>query len=339
MPLPFIIGGIAAAAGVAGLGSGVHGGIKLKEANDTMKQAESIQNQAVKKFECTWIMDSLGKKELEILSSFDEFSNYIEKIQDRPEFKQYTKDGICLPKYEAEELKKVSAGAGILLGGLGGTAVGTAGGFAAAGATTSAVMALGTASTGTAISTLSGVAATNATLAALGGGSIAAGGGGIALGTAILGSATLGIGLLVGGIIFNATGTKLSEKADEAYRQASRTRNEVEKVCEHLNKLKKVATSYLEMLGKVDLQYRKRLGILDNIVNFSEKTKWNDLTEKEKKLIENLVLLVGLLNEMGKVNLVKKNGDVNELNDVNKEESDRVCNQAQHVLSELESVA
>lgn len=344
MPLPFIIGGIVAAAGVAGLGSGVHGGIKLKEANDTMKQAESIQNQAVKKFkcrnmECTWIMDSLGKKELEILSSFDEFSNYIEKIQDRPEFKQYTKDGICLPKYEAEELKKVSAGAGILLGGLGGTAVGTAGGFAAAGATTSAVMALGTASTGTAISTLSGVAATNATLAALGGGSIAAGGGGIALGTAILGSATLGIGLLVGGIIFNATGTKLSEKADEAYRQASRTRNEVEKVCEHLNKLKKVATSYLEMLGKVDLQYRKRLGILDNIVNFSEKTKWNDLTEKEKKLIENLVLLVGLLNEMCKVNLVKKNGDVNELNDVNKEESDRVCNQAQHVLSELESVA
>ena len=93
------------------------------------------------------------------------------------------------------------------------------------------------------------------------------------------------------------------------------------------------------MLGKVDLQYRKRLGILDNIVNFSEKTKWNDLTEKEKKLIENLVLLVGLLNEMCKVNLVKKNGDVNELNDVNKEESDRVCNQAQHVLSELESVA
>lgn len=344
MPLPFIIGGIAAVAGVAGLGSGVHGGIKLKEANDTMKQAESIQNQAVKEFqcrnkECTGIMDSLGKKELEILSSFDEFSNYIEKIQHRPEFKQYTKDGICLPKYEAEELKKVSAGAGILLGGLGGTAVGTAGGFAAAGATTSAVMALGTASTGTAISTLSGVAATNATLAALGGGSIAAGGGGIALGTAILGSATLGIGLLVGGIIFNATGTKLSEKADEAYRQASRTRNEVEKVCEYLNKLKKVAASYLEMLGKVDLQYRKRLGILENIVNFSEKTNWNDFTEKEKKLTENLVLLVGLLNEMCKVNLVKKNGDVNELNDVNKEESDRVCNQAQHVLSELESVA
>ena len=84
-------------------------------------------------------------------------------------------------------------------------------------------MAIGTASTGTAISSLSGVAATNATLAALGGGSLAAGGGGMALGTAVLGGATLGVGLLVGGVIFNVTGSKLSDKADEAYSQAKRT--------------------------------------------------------------------------------------------------------------------
>ena len=45
---------------------------------------------------------------------------------------------------------------------------------------------LGTASTGTAISTLSGAAASNAILAWLGGGSIAAGGGGIAAGTMVL---------------------------------------------------------------------------------------------------------------------------------------------------------
>ncbi|WP_207346048.1 hypothetical protein [Arthrobacter sp. E3] len=44
----------------------------------------------------------------------------------------------------------------------------------------------GTASTGTAISTLSGAAATNATLAWLGGGALAAGGGGTAAGTALL---------------------------------------------------------------------------------------------------------------------------------------------------------
>ena len=106
---------------------------------------------------------------MEILSSFEKFSDMIEKIQNRPDFKECQIGDVSLPQYNAEELKQVSIGAGVLLGGLGGAAVGTAGGFAAAGATTAAVMALGTASTGTAIASLTGVAATNATLAALGG--------------------------------------------------------------------------------------------------------------------------------------------------------------------------
>ena len=88
---------------------------------------------------------------------------------------------------------------------LGSAAAGVAVGFAAAGGTTAAVMALGTASTGTAIASLSGVAATNATLAALGGG-------GIALGTTILGASTLGVGLLVGGIIFSVVGNGTTKK-------------------------------------------------------------------------------------------------------------------------------
>ena len=168
MPLPLIIGGIAAVAGIAGVGSGIHGGILMKEADDTMGLAQRKQERAIALFnekndETTALMDKIGLKELEILSSFDKFSDILEKIQGRPEFKAYNKEGIEIPEYEAEELKKISAGAGMLLGGAGGAAVGTVSGFAAAGATTSAVMALGTASTGTAISSLSGAAATNAT--------------------------------------------------------------------------------------------------------------------------------------------------------------------------------
>ena len=51
MPLPLIIGGLAAIAGVAGVGSGIHGGVKMKEANDTMKAAKSKQERAVALFE------------------------------------------------------------------------------------------------------------------------------------------------------------------------------------------------------------------------------------------------------------------------------------------------
>ncbi len=343
MPLPLIIGGIAAVAGVAGVGTGIHGGIKMKEASDTMKLAQSKQERAIALFntrndETTALMDAIGTQELEILSTFDDFSDIIEKIQGRPEFKAYKREGIDLPEYEAEELKKISAGAGVLLGGVGGAAAGTAGGFAAAGATTSAVMALGTASTGTAISTLSGVAATNATLAALGGGSIAAGGGGMALGTAVLGGATLGVGLLVGGIIFNVTGSKLSDKADEAYVQAKRTEGEVNTIVAYFDELTEVATAFKESLTKVEGVYRKYLDIIDHIVNFNEKTSWEDFTDKEKKATENSVLLVGLMYTMCQVKLVMKQ-EGEELNKVNKDVVNDAIGDADVVLNDITDVA
>ena len=65
MPLPLLIGGIAAVGGVTGVGTGIHGGVKL--------------------------------------NSFERFSNIIEKIQGRPDFKAYSKDGVHLPEYEVEE--------------------------------------------------------------------------------------------------------------------------------------------------------------------------------------------------------------------------------------------
>ena len=126
MPLPLVLGVGAAIAGVAGVSTGVHG------ANDTMKNAEAQHERNIERFNkksesANKSMDDLGKLELEILNSFDEFSNTIEKIQNRPQFKEYNKDGVKLPEYDKEELKKVSVGAGVILGGLGGAAVGTAG--------------------------------------------------------------------------------------------------------------------------------------------------------------------------------------------------------------------
>lgn len=38
MPLPLILGGAAAAAAAAGVGSAIHGGVKMKKAHDTMKE-------------------------------------------------------------------------------------------------------------------------------------------------------------------------------------------------------------------------------------------------------------------------------------------------------------
>jgi len=340
MPLPFIIGGIAAVAGVAGVGSGIRGGVKMKAASDTLKLAELKKEWAEALFkkrneETTALMDDIGTRELRILSSFDEFSDLIEKIQGRPEFKAYKREGIELSTYGADELRKVSLGAGVLLGGVIGAAAGTAGGFAAAGATTSAVMALGAASTGTAISSLSGIAATNATLAALGGGALAAGGGGMALGTAILSGATLGVGLLVGGVIFNVTGSKLSDQADEAYAQAWKIEEEVDRIVAYFDELTEVAERFKMSLIKVGGIYQKYLNFLDYIVTYGGKTQWYEFTDEEKKTVENAVLLVGLLYKMCQVQLVLKQGE-GELNKVNKDVVNDMIGDADVVLNEIE---
>lgn len=68
-------------------------------------------------------------------------------------------------------------------------------------ATWSVVGALGTATTGTALSTLSGAAATNATLAWFGGGAISSGGLGMAGGTIVLGSLVVIPAIIITGLL------------------------------------------------------------------------------------------------------------------------------------------
>lgn len=342
MPLPIILipvvlKGAAAVAGVVGVGSAVHGVKKMKDANDTMETAKKRHERNMAKFEkenkaTTKEMDILGKLELEILHSFSEFSDAFEKIKNRPTFESYSKNGVILPKYDGEKIKEVSVGAGVLLGGLGGAGLGAAGGFAAAGATTAAVMALGTASTGTAIASLSGVAATNATLALLGGGTLAMGGGGMAAGAAALGAATLGVGLLVGGIIFNFTGGKLSDKADEAFVQMKKAEVKINTICKYLKELRGTAINYYETLSTTNAIYQNYLNGLKSIVNQLGHRDWEMFTEEEKKLTENTVLLVGLLYNMCKVELVIKGKDENSINIINSDLINNVIEDTNTVL-------
>lgn len=337
--VPITLKTLAVAAGTKGLVDTVRGAKKMKDANDTMEAAQSRHERNMARFEKenkTTIkdMDKLGKLELEILYSFREFSDVFEQIKNRPVFETYSKNGITLPKYDGEKIKEVSVGAGILLGGIGGAGLGAAGGFAAAGATTAAVMALGTASTGTAIASLSGIAATNATLALLGGGTLAMGGGGMAAGIAALNAATLGVGLLVGGVIFNFTGKKLSDKADKAWSQMKKAEVKINKICDYLTKLRGISNNYYKTLSEVNNIYMEHLSALKVIVNLLGHKDWNTFTAEEKKLTENTVLLVGLLYNMCKVELVLKSGNENDINSINMYAIQKSIDNANVVMSD-----
>lgn len=339
MPLPLILGVAAAVAAAGGIGSGVHGAVKMKDANDTVKSAEERHSKNIQRFEScnsrtAVSMDALGSLELDILTSFQQFSDLFEQIQNRPSFKEFSSNSVDLPRYDREEISKVSVGAGVLKGGLGGAALGTAGGFAAAGATTAAVMALGTASTGTAIASLSGAAATNATLAALGGGAIAAGGGGIALGTTMLGVTTLGVGLLVGGVIFSITGSSLSNKAEKAHGEMLAAEKEINTICAYLNKLNMVAARYRGVMNNVNSVYRRHLNALDAIISINKKTDWLEFTPQERLVTQNAVLLVQLLYKMCQVQIVLKDDNEDELNTVNKAAVEESIHSANGLIAE-----
>ena len=91
MPLPLFLGIAAAVAAAGGIGTGVHGAVKMKGANDTVKSAGERHNKNIQRFEScnsrtAGSMDALGKLELDILASFQQFSDMFEQIQNRPSY-------------------------------------------------------------------------------------------------------------------------------------------------------------------------------------------------------------------------------------------------------------
>ena len=317
MPIPFILGAAAAIAGIAGVAAGVKGAVDMKEAKDTMELAKYIHERASEKLkkqnETTCRdMDVIGKRELEILKTFGRFSDLIEQIHNRPTFNlKLGKSNI--PLNSISDLRDLSVGAAALASALVGAGVGAAGGVAIAGATTAAVAAFGTTGGLTAISTLSGAAATNATLAFLGGGSLAAGGGGMALGATVLSAATLGAGLLVGGLIFSVTGSKLSDKADDAWRESHRQEEKVDQICFKLEEISDYGKRFLSSLNSVYDIYAKHLDELDHIVNVTGKRDWTFFSANEQLITENTIILVNVLHKMCKTEMVRKDPKDEEL--------------------------
>lgn len=116
----------------------------------------------------------------------------------------------------------------------------------------SAAMGLASASTGTAISTLSGVAATNATLAFFGGGSIASGGLGMAVGQTVLGSIAVGPGLLAMGLILSAKSQQEIDKALTNKDQLDAAVSEMESAISMVIAIRRRAAMLYNLLVRLD---------------------------------------------------------------------------------------
>ena len=153
--------------------------------------------------------NALGKRRLEALTTLGRAVDFLKKakIRDRD-----LEQKLNISPQQLARWEDASVQAAEVLGGL--TSSGAAGVSTAAGVY-GLVSTLGTASTGTAIGTLSGAAAKSATLAWLGGGSLSIGGGGVAAGTMVLGGLVVGPALLVTGFFANSKAEKVETEVAE----------------------------------------------------------------------------------------------------------------------------
>lgn len=275
MPLPLILGAAALATAAFGAKKGYDGYQKHSEADDIVEAAKKRYAEKREAFDIqekatTSALEVLGKEELTIGQHFNEFKTLADELLQKLNTGRQDKLEINIPKHKLQSVESYSYTAvGVLGSAAGASLAGAATGFAVYGG----VMALGAASTGTAISSLAGVAATNATLAAIGGGSLATGGLGMAGGTAILGAAVAGPVLAIAGWAYNNHGEEALKNARKASSDVDSAVTKLEKAQQQLSKTEDYAFDILDVLKSVYAQFDQYFDILKAVAGQVEAAK------------------------------------------------------------------
>jgi hypothetical protein len=168
-------------------------------------------------------------------------------IEDKLESKDYTLNDIEKSLSISNELINIgkSSFTGVAVSGL------------SVSAAWSSATVLATASTGTAISTLSGAAATNATLAWFGGGSLSAGGLGMAGGTMVLGGLVIIPAVIIAGLVqYKSSQTKIIQIKEDVIK--------VIKATEDVEKNLTAFTAIDERFNEYELSLNKSVEVFDN---------------------------------------------------------------------------
>lgn len=252
MPIPFILAGLAIAAGGYGIAKGIDAMDDFDEADSVNGEAQRIYDTASGDLEqardaAQEALENLGELKFSLykhrlipfVAAFKKIHNIDFRHDAIDDAFQLDVDQSDMLSIEEVALKmKEVVGGGITALGAGGLA-----GLAAYGS----VGLLASASTGTAIAGLSGAAATNATLAWLGGGALSAGGWGMAGGAYVLGGIVAAPVLAIGGMM-------LASKAEEAKHNAYSNLSEAKVAAEQMETAQ-VATegvhSFIEELTNV----------------------------------------------------------------------------------------
>ncbi len=333
MPIPFIIGGAALLAGAYGAKKGYDAKEDFDTAKRINRSAERIYDEAQERLkeskeETNSNLEKLGKLKAHIyeetLGDFVKSFSQIKNI----DFKDNLNLGIKLPS-DYQEMVDFEDSVLEINEVLGGTIAATGGGALAGFGALGGVGMLASASTGTAIASLSGVAATNATLAWLGGGALSVGGFGMAGGMVVLGSVVAGPVLAIGGAM-------MASKAEEAKHEARANRNKAEAAAEQMDVAKVVLDeislrtnefhSILKPMNRILIAY---LWQLQNIVEVSN--DYSTYKEEDKGIVMVTVAIAKTVKNVCDAPIIDEEGAVTQ-------KSREVLEQADVLMKKLKEV-
>lgn len=290
MPIPLLFIAVPAVLGSTGVGLTAKAGVNqytAKKMNETSNYR--IENAGMRleelREECGISLQMLGEEKLFVLNnSIKKFVNLFSQLKN-VDFK----DSIGLEELERfhidkkdfKDLKEMSKFA-FSMGE--GAVAGVAGGALAAFGAYSAAGMFATASTGTAITSLSGAAASNATLAFFGGGALSAGGLGMAGGTAVLGGIVAGPALLAMGIITGAKSGKDFENAKANAAKANEICEQFENGSVQCIAIRRRIYMFYNLLARLDSYLIPLCFEMERIID-DEGTDYAMLSPQSKKTI------------------------------------------------------
>jgi hypothetical protein len=353
MPIPFLLWGAAALAGAIGIGKGIEASENNAKAKEYIDDAQNIFDDAkyrleVQQGDTANFLESLGKTKLfcwsntigNFINLFGKFKNVC--FENAPNIdvklqnllKENNLNNMVVASLKAQEVVK---------GGIGALSTGALAGIASYGG----AMMFASASTGTAIASLSGVAATNATLAWLGGGSLAAGGFEMAGGVIALGGIMLGPVFAVAGFLMAAKSEENLAEAKQHYQEARNAVEKMETIISLLSSISRLSNLYESFISKFgqkidnlskqvqeiyereyELQRKSFANIIRSLFFIKTKVDYRLLSIQDQKLLQIYCLSAQVLNAVLATPLLDEQGNL-------QESAEETLNSAQRNLSKI----
>lgn len=313
--LPFILLGVAMAAGGYGVKKGADARSSSKEADDVLTEARYVEEQSLGRLEgarasCGNALETLGKRKLGVWSEgmrrFEMLFNLLRPLE------LIRQDAVSygLPPVSEADAMRIESGvkaAVQTMAAVSSGAVGTSVMIAAA--TWTGVGTFAAASTGTAIGSLSGAAAVNATLAWFGGGSLAAGGLGMAGGMAVLGGIVTGPLLAVGGALWAARAEKKLNEARMVLAQVRESEAKRDAAVSMMDALVNVVMQFGRAIRELSARFDGYLGRLENLIR-TRGTDYRAYSIDERRLVQHTQLCAQVLKATLDAPLMREDGSV-----------------------------